>query len=155
MNSVESIEDKLNNLYNIYKMASLPRPIEFLQGDASDIYTAQILLESRADEIKDLNKICDDLDKENGNLKERIAQQDVAIEEWRSTVRQLQDQLEKMRRETVHLDRVREVIFMLQFALEAAKRAYAMPMDVSAMLTAIWEQTRNELLYTGDDDIPF
>lgn len=155
MNSNIPTEEKLETLINIYKLASLSRPIENLQSDAKDLFEAQMLLESRKDEIAELNKLCDKLDTENGKLKEHIVQHEADTREWQITIRELQDQMDKMRRETVHLDRVREVLGMAEFTLNVVSRSYGMPIDAVAMFDNLVAQLRSELIYTPDDEIPF
>lgn len=112
-------------------------------------------LEERNSEVDGLNKLCDKLDAENGKLKAEIARHDAETAEWKITIRQLQDNMDDLQRKTLHIDRVRDVLYMLQFALEAGKRAFAMPVEVCNLLDGIWEEARHQLLYQPDDDIPF
>lgn len=118
-------------------------------SDVMHALTAQI------DEVGELNKLVEKLDAENGKLAKRIAELETGEHEWQLTIRQLQDQMDKMRRETVHLDRVRDVLNMAMFAIEAVIRANENSHQIDAVLRGIVNEARSELIFGSDDDLPF
>lgn len=148
-------EDFIRNLVETYDLAPANEKFYISLSDMSALAEAGAVLRSRSAEIAELNALADKLDRENGQLKERIASHTVDVAEWQTTIRELTIKHDDYVNNSVHRDRVREVLNMVQFALEAAQRAFAMPIEVEQSLTGIWEEARSQLLYQPNDDIPF
>lgn len=151
-----TIEQSFKELIDdISRVSSQNERVMLYEHDLDVLRRALTMLGIRAADVQEINKLCDKLDAENGILKELIAQHEADTREWQITIRGLQDQMDKMRRQTVHLDRVREVLGMAEFTLNVVSRSYGMPIDAVAMFDNLVAQLRSELIYTPDDDIPF
>lgn len=120
MNSDIPTEEKLETLINIYKLASLSRPIESLQSDAKDLFEAQMLLETRKDEIEELNRLITKLDAEIGNLRKEIEARKAELQDAWKYQSETEAVLAKERIDSINRVYVFSQIDCAEFAVECA-----------------------------------